>query len=83
MLSLNFPLTEGENLKRTVLRMKYKTYDKMTIQIAEVVEYYEKGHRPVTEFVYEEIDNETDFITYSDYISEEEVRKLHPWFYET
>lgn len=82
MISMSFSLDDEGYIRRDVVKIKHKKYNDITIQISEVVEYYESGHVPVTAFIFEAITNDTDMIKYAHYIDEKEIHEKYAWFFE-
>lgn len=79
-----FRMNDGTDKKLRVLGSRYHKYDAMTIQISKVIdennpEIRKDGIFYQFKYVYEEIDNKTDFVQYTHYMSPENLKKNYPW----
>lgn len=70
------------------LEQRSKRFDAMSIQISRVTDYDRikrdtslNKHISETFFIYEEISNDTDMVTYAIPETEENIRRNYPWFF--
>ena len=81
MTKQTFVFNDGTRATKEVHRQVSKKFDAFTVQISRVFWYF-IGRVPQWRYIYEEIDNTEDSVIYAHYVSEENVRKSYPWFFE-